>query len=138
MQREPPSNTSAGPASDNDLFNWKATIMGPEGSPYAGGLFFLKVQFPPDYPFKPPRMQFVTKIFHPNINSNGGICLDILKDSAWSPALTISKVLLSVCSLLTDPNCASPANPEAAQLYQTDTKGYNRRVRKIAEKSISS
>ena len=64
--------------------------MGPEDSPYTGGVFFLNIHFPTDYPFKPPKVTFVTRIYHPNINSNGGICLDILKDQ-WSPALTISK-----------------------------------------------
>ena len=86
------------------LLQGKTTlILGPSGSPYAGGVFFLDIHFPADYPFKPPKVAFKTRIYHCNINSNGQICLDILKDQ-WSPALTVSKVLLSVCSLLTDPN----------------------------------
>ena len=74
--------------------------MGPAGSPYEGGVFFLNIDFPKEYPFKPPKVTFKTKVYHCNVNSNGGICLDILKDN-WSPALTISKVLLQ-CSLLTN------------------------------------
>ena len=64
--------------------------MGPPDSPYSGGVFFLNITFPTDYPFKPPKVSFTTKIYHPNINANGSICLDILRDQ-WSPALTISK-----------------------------------------------
>lgn len=64
--------------------------MGPGDSPYSGGVFFLAIHFPTDYPFKPPKVNFTTRIYHPNINSNGSICLDILRDQ-WSPALTISK-----------------------------------------------
>lgn len=64
--------------------------MGPGESPYSGGVFFLAIHFPTDYPFKPPKVNFTTRIYHPNINSNGSICLDILRDQ-WSPALTISK-----------------------------------------------
>ena len=67
--------------------------MGPGDSPYAGGVFFVMIHFPPDYPFKPPKVQFQTKVYHPNINSQGSICLDILKEQ-WSPALTISKVAM--------------------------------------------
>ena len=97
--------------------------MGPDDSPYTGGVFFLNIHFPPDYPFKPPKVTFTTKIYHPNINSNDSICLDILKDP-WSPALTISKVLLSISSLLTDPNPDDPLVPEIANLYKNDMAKY--------------
>uniref|UniRef100_A0A452ZCS8 UBC core domain-containing protein n=1 Tax=Aegilops tauschii subsp. strangulata TaxID=200361 RepID=A0A452ZCS8_AEGTS len=101
LQKDPPTSCSAGPAGE-DMFHWQATIMGPPDSPYAGGVFLVNIHFPPDYPFKPPKVSFKTKVFHPNINSNGSICLDILKEQ-WSPALTISKVILvtiliSICT----------------------------------------
>ena len=80
MKISPPSNCSAGPLNEDNMYEWRATIIGPEDSPYKGGLFFLNITFPTDYPFKPPKVSFVTKIYHPNINANGGICLDILKD----------------------------------------------------------
>merc|ERR1711990_473668 len=118
LSKDPPSTCSAGPVGD-DLLHWQSTIMGPKESPYEGGIFFLNIHFPTDYPFKPPKVQFTTKIYHCNVNNNGSICLDILQ-SQWSPALTISKVLLSVCSLLTDPNPDDPLVPEIARLYKTD------------------
>ncbi|GFR93717.1 ubiquitin-conjugating enzyme E2 D4 [Elysia marginata] len=99
--------------------------MGPADSPYFGGVFFLTITFPTDYPFKPPKVTFTTKIYHPNINSQGGICLDILKNQ-WSPALTISKVLLSICSLLTDPNPDDPLVPDIAKTFKRDREEYNR------------
>ncbi|KAH8858828.1 Ubiquitin-conjugating enzyme E2-17 kDa isoform 1 [Schistosoma japonicum] len=98
--------------------------MGPVDSPYEGGVFFLKIAFPTDYPFKPPKVSFITKIYHPNINSNGSICLDILRGQ-WSPALTISKVLLSICSLLTDPNADDPLVPDIAKQYKVDREKYD-------------
>ncbi|KAL1402643.1 hypothetical protein pipiens_019686 [Culex pipiens pipiens] len=97
-------------------------------SPYQGGVFFLTIHFPTDYPFKPPKVAFTTRIYHPNINSNGSICLDILR-SQWSPALTISKVLLSICSLLCDPNPDDPLVPEIARIYKTDREKYNELAR---------
>lgn len=96
------NGNSAGPKGDS-LYDWGSTILGPSDSPYSGGIFFLDVKFSEEYPFKPPKVTFRTRIYHCNINSQGAICLDILKDN-WSPALTISKVLLSICSLLTDAN----------------------------------
>ena len=123
LEKDPPANCSAGPISPTDKFQWQATIMGPEGSPYHGGVYFLNIHFPSDYPFKPPKIQFTTRIFHPNINANGSICLDILKET-WSPALTISKVLLSISSLLTDPNPDDPLVPDIAHMYKNDKPKY--------------
>merc|ERR1711988_1383186 len=123
LGKDPPANCSAGPVGD-DLFHWQATIMGPPDSPYQGGVFFLNINFPPDYPFKPPKVSFQTKIYHPNVNANGSICLDIL-NAQWSPALTTSKVILSICSLLTDPNPDDPLVPEIARIYKSDIAKYN-------------
>jgi ubiquitin-conjugating enzyme E2 D/E len=128
-EKEPVPNCSAGPT-NSDLYVWEAKILGPEGSPYAGGIFSLVIQFPDDYPFKAPHIQFKTKIFHPNINSQGIICLDILKHN-WSPVLTISKVLLSICSLLTDPNPNDPLMPEIARLYLADRAAYESQARQF-------
>lgn len=122
LKKDPPANCSAGPVGD-DIFHWQATLMGPGESPFEGGVFFLDINFPSDYPYKPPRVTFSTKIYHPNINSSGGICLDILKDQ-WSPALTISKVLISICSLLDDPNPDDPLVPSIAELYKRDKAEY--------------
>ena len=126
IQKDPPSNCSAGPVND-DIYEWQATIMGPNDSPYKGGVFYLKINFPKDYPFKPPRCNFLTKIFHPNVNSSGGICLDILKEH-WSPALTVSKLLLSICSLMDDPNPDDPLVPEIAHMYKNNRDKYNARA----------
>ena len=132
LGKDPPANCSAGPVGD-DMFHWQATIMGPDESPYAGGVFFLDIHFPADYPFKPPKVHFTTRIYHCNINSNGGICLDILKDQ-WSPSLTISKVLLSICSLLTDPNPDDPLVPDIAQLLKTDRARHESTAREWTSK----
>ncbi|KAK1273163.1 Ubiquitin-conjugating enzyme E2 28 [Acorus gramineus] len=156
LQKDPPTSCSAGLSSSasnlfvlqsnllyffmydtgpvaEDMFHWQATIMGPADSPFAGGVFLVTIHFPPDYPFKPPKVSFRTKVFHPNINSNGSICLDILKEQ-WSPALTISKVLLSICSLLTDPNPDDPLVPEIAHMYKTDRAKYESTARSWTQK----
>lgn len=121
---DPPPNCSAGPKGDN-LYEWVSTILGPPGSVYEGGVFFLDISFSPEYPFKPPKVNFRTRIYHCNINSQGVICLDILKDN-WSPALTISKVLLSICSLLSDCNPADPLVANIATQYLTNREEHDR------------
>eukprot|EP01084_Bolivina_argentea_P158630 276296_1 len=99
FETDPPPNCSGGPVEDN-MFQWNATILGPDGTPYQDGIYFLSIIFPMDYPFKPPKIRFTTPIIHVNINDKGGIDCSILKDD-WSPSLTISKVLLSIMSCMT-------------------------------------
>ena len=127
LQENPVQNCSAGPIAD-DITKWQATIFGPEDTPYQGGIFKLNINFTKDYPFKPPKIYFVTKIYHCNVNLQGGICLDILKEN-WSPALTISKVLLSICSLLAEPNPDDPLVPEIAELLRENKAQHDSEAR---------
>ena len=127
LGEDPPANCSAGPK-DNDMFHWTGTINGSENTPYAGGFFNLDINFPNDYPFKPPTVKFTTKIYHCNINSNGDIDLDILKDR-WSPALTISEVLLSISDLLTQPMLDDPLVLEIAELYKNNRTKHDETAR---------
>lgn len=120
---DPPPNCSAGPKGDN-IYDWVGTILGPKGTVYQGGVFFLEITFPSDYPFKPPKVVFRTRIYHCNINSQGQICLDILKDN-WSPAFTVSKVLLSVTALLTDCNPADPLVGNIAQQFLSNREEHD-------------
>ena len=131
LKNDPPLNCSAGPE-DDDIFTWQATLMGPSASPYQGGVFILNIKFPPNYPFKPPRITFVTKVYHPNINKLGQICLDILKDQ-WSPILTITKILLSISCLLSEPNPDDPLEPEIAYIMINDYEKFKINVKKYID-----
>lgn len=125
IKKESVSNITAGPISDTNIIVWEATIHGPEGTPYEGGVFRLTITYPENYPFTPMKMQFKTPIYHPNISRYGDICLDILKD-AWTPVLNTSKVLLSICSLLSDPNPNDPLEKSIAKQYIENREKYNR------------
>lgn len=135
IKNDPPLNCSAGPEGE-DLYKWEGVIFGPDDSPYSGGVYKLKILFPSEYPFKCPNVTFLTKIYHPNISESGIICLDILKTS-WSPALTVTKVLLSICSLLTDPNPKDPLVPAIADLYTNDRQQYEENARSWTMKYAS-
>ncbi|KAG2368953.1 ubiquitin-conjugating enzyme/RWD-like protein [Suillus spraguei] len=101
-KKEDLGSITLAPSTDN-LFHWTGTIPGPQGSPYEGGVFNINIQLANDYPFSAPKVTFVTRIYHMNISDKGNICIDILKQN-WSPALSLFKVMLSLSSLLTDPN----------------------------------
>ncbi|KAF1865205.1 hypothetical protein Lal_00004579 [Lupinus albus] len=104
------------PKTDN-LVRLNGTIPGPLGTPYEGGIFQIDITIPDGYPFEPPKMQFATKVWHPNISSqSGAICLDILKDQ-WSPALTLKTALLSVQALLSAPQPDDPQDAVVAQQH---------------------
>ncbi|EXX56476.1 ubiquitin-conjugating enzyme [Rhizophagus irregularis] len=123
----PPSSINTGPI-DDDLFHWQATIMGPSDSPYSGGIFFLDIKFPRDYPFKPPKVRFITRIYHPNINNSGFISLDILMNK-WYPRITISTVLLLICSLLTYPIPANSLDPDISNVFKNNRNHYEATAR---------
>ncbi|GLB41170.1 putative ubiquitin-conjugating enzyme family protein [Lyophyllum shimeji] len=107
--------------SDDNLYLWKGSIAGPEGSVYEGGVFNFEVSLAPDYPFSAPKVVFKTRIYHMNISEQGNICIDILKHN-WSPALSLFKVMLSLSSLLTDPNPKDPLVPSIATQYVRSRK----------------
>ncbi|CAB4431221.1 unnamed protein product [Rhizophagus irregularis] len=136
LENDPPSFCSVGPVED-DLFHWEGTIIGPSDSPYSGDEFSLDIHFPQDYPFKPPAIEFITRIYHPNIDSNGHICMDILHEE-WSPGFTISKVLLSIYSLLTNPNHDNPSVPEIAHVYKNNRNLYEFIARNCIRKDAES
>ncbi|KAL6971060.1 Ubiquitin-conjugating enzyme E2 1 [Sarracenia purpurea var. burkii] len=102
MNKNPSTHISFGPVSDDTFLHWQGIIIGPEGSPIEGFIFHLSIQFPIDYPFKPPEVKFQTKVFHPNIDVDGTVNLNILGDQ-WSSSLTTEDLLLSICSILMDP-----------------------------------
>jgi len=126
-EKNPLSNISTG-LKNSDLFEWIATILGPEGTPYEGGIFFLDIKFPCDYPLKPPKISFTTPVYHPNVNREGNICVDILKGQ-WSPILNIRSVLLSISSLLSDPNPDDSLVPEIGFLMKTNPEEYYKNAR---------
>ena len=114
-----PNHFTGGPLGD-DIYSWDITLIGPKDSPYEGGKFKLKVSIPKEYPFVPPTVSFMTKIYHPNISLDGEICVDILKEDKWSAALTIAKVIMSISILLEEPNADDPLNSDAGKLYLED------------------
>ena len=114
---------SAFPEND-DLMSWIGTITGPEGTVYAGRSYKISMKFPANYPYAPPVCRFETPLFHPNVDERGGICLDILKvlvipqlKDKWSAVYSVQTLLLSIQSLLEEPNNESPLNGEAAKLW---------------------
>lgn len=106
------------PYKDN-LRHFSVVLSGPSETPYENGVFKLELFLPAEYPMAPPKVRFLTKIYHPNIDKLGRICLDILKDK-WSPALQIRTVLLSVQALLSTPEPDDPLDPKIAEHWKQD------------------
>lgn len=147
------SSFSVGLNHDN-WFNWSVSFSGPQDTLYEGGYFVANMLFPPDYPNSPPTMIFRTEMWHPNstlyaVFPDGRVCISILHapgidefnslesaDERWRPILGVEAILISVISMLNDPNLDSPANVDAAIQFKRDREGFNRRVRRLAEKSL--
>merc|ERR1719231_1234214 len=105
------------------MTKWKVILNGPDGTPYQGGRWLITIDFPSDYPFSPPKVRFATPIYHCNINDDGRLCLDVLKDM-WSPSITIPKLFATIESLLQDPNPDDPLDAYKATLYKDDRPLY--------------
>ena len=111
-----------------DILIWNAKIKGPPNTPYEDGDFDIMLKFDIDYPKRPPSVKFLIPMYHPNIYRDGKICIDILQNE-WTPAQNVRTILYSIRSLLMDPNPSSPANREAAELYNKDKTAYENKVR---------
>jgi len=133
FEKEDSNGIFASPLND-DVLTWEAVIFGPDDSPWEGGTFKLLLEFTEEYPTKPPSIKFITNMYHPNIYSDGKICLDILTNQ-WSPIYDVHTVLTSIQSLLSDPNPDSPANAEAARLYTENVQEYYKKVKDCVENS---
>ena len=128
IKAEPFDTFSAEPINKADMYHWIGFVIGPEGTPYEGGKFRLDIKFYADYPFKPPSVTFITKVYHPNITSHGKFCFngkDILKEG-WSPRLTISHVLIAIIELLKFPSADDPLVPEIAAIYKANKNQFDR------------
>ena len=114
FNKEEPEGISAGPIDDSNMFLWEASISGPEDSPYEGGFFQLKIDFPKDYPYKSPNVEFCTKIFHPSVRKDGRICCHAapIRDN-WSPEISIVNILQSIQTKLKSPDKDCYENVEA-------------------------
>ncbi|KAH8852073.1 Ubiquitin-conjugating enzyme E2 G1 isoform 2 [Schistosoma japonicum] len=131
---------SAGLVDDDNIFKWQVLIMGPPDTLYEGGYFRAELHFPQDYPNHPPKMRFVTDIWHPNIARDGDVCISILHEPGedrwgyerpeerWLPVHTVETIITSVISMLAEPNPDSPANVDAAKEFREDFAEFKRKV----------
>jgi ubiquitin-conjugating enzyme E2 I len=116
-----------------DLFRWEAGIPGKKGSPWEGGEYRVQIEFPKEYPMKPPKCRFVPVIFHPNVFPSGTVCLSILnEEKGWQQSISVKEILLGLQNLLDDPNPNDPAAKEPYDLYRINKKAYEERVRREA------
>ncbi|SCW01392.1 LAFE_0D11562g1_1 [Lachancea fermentati] len=127
LMMSPSPGLSAFPEDEDDLTKWCGVITGPDGTPYEGLRFKIALEFPQTYPYTAPKVTFVSPMWHPNVDMSGNICLDILKDQ-WTAVYNVQTILLSLQSLLEEPNNSSPLNAVAAELWDTDMKEYKKKL----------
>ncbi|KAJ3546738.1 hypothetical protein NMY22_g1939 [Coprinellus aureogranulatus] len=149
LTKKPVEGFSAGLVDESNLYEWEVMIIGPPDTLYEGGFFKARLSFPPEFPLQPPKMKFITPMWHPNIYADGTVCISILhapgedqygyEDAGerWMPVHTVESILLSVISLLSSdkPNLDSPANVDAAKEVRTDFEAYKKKVRRLVRRS---
>ncbi|TFK29087.1 ubiquitin-conjugating enzyme [Coprinopsis marcescibilis] len=149
LTKRPVEGFSAGLVDENNLYEWEIMIIGPPDTMYEGGFFKARLSFPQEYPLLPPKMKFITPMWHPNIYADGTVCISILhapgedqygyEDAGerWVPVHSVESILISVISLLSSdkPNLDSPANVDAAKEIRTDFESYKKKVRRLVRRS---
>lgn len=151
LARNPIDLVSVGLVDDDNLYEWEILLMGPDGTLYEGGFFKARLVFPKDFPNMPPTMTFISEMWHPNVYEDGKVCISILHppgedelntqesaDERWRPILGVEQILMSVISMLSDPNDESPANLDAAVMWRNDRAAFKKKVRQIVRKSQES
>mmetsp|Transcript_27283 Transcript_27283/g.30379 ORF Transcript_27283/g.30379 Transcript_27283/m.30379 type:complete len:178 (+) Transcript_27283:22-555(+) len=149
LTENPPEGIIAGPITEDNFFEWEAFVAGPSDTPFEGGVFRAILRFPKDYPLYPPEMIFTSRMWHPNVYSSGKVCISILhapgddpllyekSSERWSPVQSIEKILISVMSMLAEPNDESPANIEAAKMWRDHREQFNKVVEDTVRESLS-
>ncbi|XP_022340977.1 putative ubiquitin-conjugating enzyme E2 7 [Crassostrea virginica] len=147
LNKNPVEGFSAGLIDDEDLYKWEVVIIGPQDTPYEGGFFKAHLIFPKEYPHRPPKMVFKSEIWHPNIGPDGVVCISILHEPGddkygyetaserWLPVHTVETILVSVISMISDPNDESPANVDAAKMWREQPEDFKKRVARCVRKS---
>lgn len=151
LQKEPLEGFTVQLLNDN-IFEWEVAIFGPPNTLYQGGYFKCIMKFPQDYPYQPPTVRFSTKMWHPNIYENGDVCISILHppvddptntelpSEKWNPAQNVRTIMMSIISLLNEPNINSPANVDASVMYRryVDSKGVDKEYENIIKKQVTA
>jgi ubiquitin-conjugating enzyme E2 G1 len=144
LQQESDVPFTVGLVSESDLFKWNVAIMGQEDTIYEGSIIQATMDFPPDYPYNPPKFRFAQKMFHPNIYQDGHVCISILHrpvsdstneqelmEEKWKPVLGVKEIILSVLCVIYEPNLESPANVDASKMLRESPGQYKQCVRKL-------
>lgn len=132
---------------EDNIYSWDIIIFGPSDTPYEGGMFKSVMEFPMEYPNKPPVLKFLSEIYHPNIHTDGKVCISILHEGEdqwgyestaerWNPIHGVSSVIMSVISMLSDPNDESPANIDAAVMWRENYDEFKKKVYQCVAKSF--
>lgn len=148
ITKNPPEGVIAGPKNEENFFEWEAVVVGPPGTAYEDGVFSATLTFPKDYPMEPPKMKFNTRIFHPNVFPDGDVCISILHAPGddplgyesslerWSPVQSVEKILLSVVSMLAEPNIESSANVDASKVFRDEPERYRKIAQDLVRQSL--
>jgi len=148
LAKNPIEFFSVGLTDESNVYDWELLLIGPDETIYEGGFFKARLVFPPDFPNMPPTMTFISDMWHPNVYEDGRVCISILHppgedamnsqesaDERWRPILGVEQILISVISMLSDPNDESPANLDAAVMWRNDRAAFKKRVRQTVRKS---